>query len=285
MCRLYGFLANEPTKVDCSLVYAQNALMQQSRVDGTGVNHTDGWGISIYRDDIPVLERKTTAACSDQRFTRAAESSYSTAIVAHIRKSTVGEVSESNTHPFVWDHWTFAHNGNITAFDSVAPGLIVETAPDLQEFRHGETDSEQYFLWLLSRIREIKPDAQIDETNTAQSVLDHLLVSIADLDQRCRDIAPDEIPKLNFVMTDGQIMIACRWNLTLYFVERAGVRACEICGIPHIHHNETANHRAVSMASEPVTDEHWRPVPNFSLIIRSPILNWSLWSGIHLAAL
>ena len=25
MCRLYGFRANEPTKVECTLVYAQNA--------------------------------------------------------------------------------------------------------------------------------------------------------------------------------------------------------------------------------------------------------------------
>lgn len=33
MCRLYGFLANERTKVECSLVHAQNALLHQSRAD------------------------------------------------------------------------------------------------------------------------------------------------------------------------------------------------------------------------------------------------------------
>ena len=285
MCRLYGFLANEPTKVDCSLVYAQNSLMQQSRVDCFGVDHTDGWGIAVYRDGTPALERKTTAACSDQRFSRAAESSYSTAIVAHIRKATVGNVTVDNTHPFVWDQWTFAHNGTITAFDAVSPGLVAETAADLQASRTGDTDSEQYFLWLLSRIREVQPAGWLERPEVAEAALEHLFVSIAELDQRCRDISPNELPKLNFVLTDGRLMIACRWNHTLYFVERAGVRECEICGIPHIHHNETANHRAVAVASEPVTDEHWRPVPNFSLIIRSPIMNWSFWSGIHLAAL
>ena len=55
MCRLYGFLANEPAKVDCSLVYAQNALMQQSRVDESGLDHTDGWGIVTYHEGVPHL--------------------------------------------------------------------------------------------------------------------------------------------------------------------------------------------------------------------------------------
>ena len=33
MCRLYAMRANEPTRVECSLVHAQNALMQQSQGD------------------------------------------------------------------------------------------------------------------------------------------------------------------------------------------------------------------------------------------------------------
>ena len=30
MCRLYGFLATQPTRLECSLVTAQNALENQS---------------------------------------------------------------------------------------------------------------------------------------------------------------------------------------------------------------------------------------------------------------
>lgn len=33
MCRLYGFRANEATKVECALVLAQNSLLAQSRAD------------------------------------------------------------------------------------------------------------------------------------------------------------------------------------------------------------------------------------------------------------
>ena len=132
MCRLYGFIANEPTKVDCSLVYSQNALMMQSRVDERGTDHADGWGIVTYQDGRPDLSKKATAAFEDQHFSTTAEMAYSTAIVAHVRRATVGKVSLNNTHPFTSGKWTFAHNGTVTGFSRLGNELKNETAPDLQ---------------------------------------------------------------------------------------------------------------------------------------------------------
>src|SRR6476620_10098238 len=40
MCRHYAFRANEPTKVECTLVRAQNALLAQSRADRRGKTHS-----------------------------------------------------------------------------------------------------------------------------------------------------------------------------------------------------------------------------------------------------
>ena len=57
MCRLYGFRANEPTKVECSLVHAQNALLSQSVMDARGVPNADGWGIGYYDNSLPHVER------------------------------------------------------------------------------------------------------------------------------------------------------------------------------------------------------------------------------------
>ena len=88
MCRLYGFSANEPTKVDCSLVFSKNALMQQSRVDQVGRDHTDGWGIATYQNGQPEVHKKSTAAYNDRLFSTTADSSYSTVIVAHVRLIT-----------------------------------------------------------------------------------------------------------------------------------------------------------------------------------------------------
>ncbi len=56
-------------------------------------------------------------------------------------------------------------------------------------------------------------------------------------------------------------MLASRLNRTLHWVERLGVHDCEICGTPHIHHHRDTPYRAVVVASEPITDEPWRAVP------------------------
>ena len=260
MCRLYGFIANEPTKVDCSLVFSQNALMMQSRIDETGRNHADGWGITTYQQGMPVLTKKATAAFADQHFSAVAEKAYSTSIVAHVRRATVGEISWENTHPFISGKWTFAHNGTVTGFARIRSALEMETVTELQQQRLGDTDSEQYFLWLLSRLRS----AGLEDWTAANEdqVTDLLGTAVKDLDQRCRQASPDLVPKLNFVLTDGSAMVYCRWNRSLHMICRRGIYNCEICGIPHIHHHETVNHRAVVVASEPVTSDHWDEIPN-----------------------
>ena len=267
MCRLYGFISNEPTKVDCSLVFAQNALMQQSRVDHVGLDHTDGWGIAAYHDGQPEVYRKTTAAYKDGHFSTTAESIYSTAIVAHVRRATVGKGSIDNTHPFVSGQWTFAHNGTLTGFDKFRSQLEQETHSQWQSQRTGETDSEQYFLWLMSRMEENGLDNDLREAEASESVTALIRNYVGDLATLCEKAAPDESPRLNFVLTDGLTMLACRWNNSLFMIRREGIYECEICGIPHIHHHETVNHKAIAIASEPVTHEIWEEVANHSVVL------------------
>lgn len=263
MCRLYGFMANEPTKVDCSLVFAQNALMMQSRVDESGRDHADGWGIATYQDGKPVLQKKTTAAFVGQHFSAAAEKVYSNTIIAHVRKATVGETSVQNTHPFVSGVWAFAHNGTVTGFDQVRRQMEQETKPELQKQRLGQTDSEQYFVWLLSHLL----DSQLDpnDTGSDSEFVELFRKQVIQLDERCRTAAPDETPRLNFLLTNGRVMFACRWNHSLHRIRREGIYNCEICGIPHIHQYETVNHRAVAIASEPVTHEDWEEIVDHSV--------------------
>lgn len=271
MCRLYGFLSNEPTKVDCSLVFAQNALLLQSRADEIGRHHADGWGIATYKDNgTPRLIKNTTAAFNDQTFSEEAERIYTTAAIAHVRKATVGTPSEFNTHPFRVGNWVFAHNGTVTGFSTVEELLAQETDPDLQQLRRGSTDSEQYFLWLLSQLRRGGlVDLESDQFDVAESarLKPCLAKLIGNLDQRCRNAASDLTPKLNFLLTDGKTMVACRWNNNLQMIKRHGLYECEICGIPHIHHHETVDHRAIAFASEPITNEPWEEVPNKSFVI------------------
>ena len=265
MCRLYGFRANELTKVECTLVHAQNALLVQSKSDQTGRSHADGWGIACYSDIaskvcLPELIRHKTAAFDTTHFSHQAESVYAKTVLAHVRLATVGYVGTLNSHPFNYDEWTFAHNGTIPEFDQLKDQLERESGK-FQDTRCGATDSEQLFLWLLERLKKGGVDLQkprVDDVNEL------LVEAVAELDSRVNQISKSPA-KLTFIMSNGRLVFACRFNNPLYRLVRRGVHDCEICGIPHIRHDESIDYRAVLFASEPITSEPWEEVPNYSL--------------------
>ncbi|UCH25799.1 MAG: class II glutamine amidotransferase [Trueperaceae bacterium] len=260
MCRLYGLRANEPTKVECTLVYAQNALMAQSQADLRGVSHPDGWGIGFYEGPRATIERRDTAAHEDLHFSVTAERVYAETVVAHVRRATVGSNSQANTHPFCYRNWTFAHNGTVTAFERIRTTLEQQTEEDLLDQRRGTTDSELVFYWLLSRMSA----AGLDPNGTGarlELLVEVLREAVAYLDD-LNDRAGAENPaKLNFLLTDGSILVATRFRHSLYWLVREGIHDCEICGIPHVHHQPGVDYRAVVLASEPITHESWHEVP------------------------
>jgi glutamine amidotransferase len=269
MCCLYGFHASGPTKVECSLVYAQNALLSQSRRERRGQAHADGWGIVCYDEGLPTVQRRSTTAFDDAKFSATAERTYSKTVMAHVRLATVGASTPLNTHPFTHDRWTFVHNGTIPRFAQLAPEMVTQTNDRLQDARLGGTDSEQFFLWLLTRLMAAGVDFGATR-HEADVLAESLSDAIASLAQRCREVAPDETEKLNFILTDGKTLVACRWNNSLHWLHRLGIHDCEACGIPHIHHDKSQDYKAVVVASEPITAESWSELPNHTLLFIDP---------------
>lgn len=267
MCRLYGFLANERTKVECTLVFAQNALLLQSRSDLRGESHPDGWGIAFYHDSVPEVERRATAAFAAEglHFSATAERIYTCAVLAHVRMATVGQPSLENCHPFSCGVWAFAHNGTVRAIDQVGRRMTEQTDPQLAAWRRGGTDSEQVFLWLLSRMQQ-NGMSPTEPCGDPLAVAELVGESVRLLARWCEEAGADKPARLNFVLTDGVNLIASRWNNTLHWVLREGVHDCEICGIPHIDHDTGVDYRAVVVASEPITHEPWQEVPEGSIL-------------------
>lgn len=266
MCRLYGFLANEPTKVECTLVHAQNALLHQSRADLRGHAHSDGWGISCYPNGFPQRERRATAAHEDIWFSTTAERTYSHAVVAHIRRATVGGASLENTHPFVHGCWTFAHNGTLANFKELEQQLDLEVAPIFRKQRSGTTDSELIFLWLLTRFR--KAEITLDRPRCEIEQLVNLMTSALTRLRKMSELASaSKDSQLNFMLTNGQLLLATRWNHTLHYIERIGLHDCEICGIPHVQHDQKEEYRACVVASEPISHEPWKSLTNHSILV------------------
>lgn len=269
MCRFYGFRASEPTKVECTLVHAQNALMIQSRLDQSGASHTDGWGVGFYHDHLPEVERRASAAHEDLLFSATAERVYSETVLAHVRKATVGVPALANCHPFRHGVWLFAHNGTVEGFDRVARRLEQEADRQFWQLRAGTTDSEAVFLWLLSRMDEAGIDARKPVGDLARLVT-LIKQAVRDLAAWSAEVAGEMPSKLNFLISDGTSLVATRWNRSLYCVKREGIHDCEICGIPHVHHDTRARYRAVVLASEPISHERWEEVPEATLLAVDP---------------
>ncbi len=256
MCRLYAMHANEPTRVECSLVKAQNALMLQSKGDSEGLMHGHGWGVADYPDGVPIVEKQTWAAFDGEHFSKKASHVYAKTVIAHVRRATVGPPSIENTHPFVHGRWIFAHNGTVPHFEKVRDKMIEEIDPLHRTEILGATDSEHIFRYLLSLSMR---HPETDLMKTVRKGLTQIVTWAQEID-------PAATVGLNIVLTDGDRMVGSRMNRTLWFLERDETFTCPICSKPHTHHSAQTDYHALEIASEPITDEAgWKAVPNYTV--------------------
>lgn len=252
MCRLYGFRANEPTRVECSLVHAQNALMEQSRLDQEGLTHGHGWGVAEHPDGVPFVEKQAWAAYHGEHFRKTAARVYAKTVIAHVRRATVGSPGLENTHPFVHGVWLFAHNGTVPNFEQVRHRLLEALDPLHRNEIEGTTDSEHVFRYVMT----------LWQREPGRSLLETLREALEQVIAWSREIDPDRKISLNVLWTDGARMVGSRLNRSLWYLEREEVVTCEICGRSHVHHDTKQPYRAVEIASEPITHERWLAVPN-----------------------
>ena len=65
--------------------------------------------------------------------------------------------------------------------------------------------------------------------------------------------------------TNGVDFVGSRLDRTLWMLERNDVLHCPMCGKSHVHHAPKTQYRSVEVASEPISSEAWREVPNGSV--------------------
>ena len=264
MCRLYAFRSNHPTRLKCTLMLSQNALMSQSWTDGRGETNLDGWGISRYEEDLPLLRKNHVPAYRDELFSRTVEQIYSRTVIAHIRQATVGEFSMENAHPFTYHRWSFAHNGTLRGFRQLEPSLMRELDSDLRKQRRGQTDSELIFLWLITRMRRIDGAGECPQP-LFMPMMKLVRDSLGELDRRSREADGTRRSELNFLLTDGNLLFATRFGNDLFMQEQSEARICDICGRDHLLGEAPPDLRSIIIASEPVNDRDWQELPRNSV--------------------
>ena len=262
---MFAFMSRVSLKVQRSLVKAENALQAQSR------GHPHGWGIAYYLagEFEPRQVKSIESAFTDERFQRVSEFLTSHAVVAHVRKATVGELSLENTHPFHWNGWTFCHNGTIFGFDRMRERVLERIDPRFREFIHGSTDSEAFFYLVLTELQKLGLDVAGQPRNFPSELASALSELLGWLRSESLATEADERePMLNFVLTNGRVLLATRFNGSLNFSTQK--RRCadfDICpvvdkvcfgprrtGVRHTH---------VLIASDPTSaDAVWEEIPN-----------------------
>ena len=264
MCRLYGFHANALTRVDSALVRAQNERLTPE--DPAHAEAGDGWGIAGYGDmheatnRIPLLvEHKTRHFARPGFSTRARELEAQT-VVAHVRQATVGPVNLLNAQPFTYEGWTFAHTGTIPGFADLEEGLAAECGR-LQAFRLGSSDSEQLFLWLMQRLQHEGIDLDAPDPVRLRAAV---LEAITMLDERVRRATPTATSQLTFLLTNGRVLVACRWHTPLYMIEHDASGPGQQGAPQH-----SAGYRSVQFATQPLTKDNWQLVPDETVSVVS----------------
>lgn len=195
MCQLFALTSHQPVSPDFSL----RGFFQRGGKTG---DHSDGWGLALFRDGQLELQTHISAAHSCRRATELLQTKpRATTVVAHIRKATVGDVSPQNSHPFtrtLWgETWAFAHNGDLKDFH---PGTSVDYLPK------GQTDSELAFCHIFSRL------ASTFETKPPVHVLAEFLYSLS-----------AEISRhgtFNYLLSNGTLLIA-HCSTELYWAHRS----------------------------------------------------------------
>lgn len=196
MCRLFGFRSKYNLDPHHILLTAENAILLQS------YDHPDGWGIAYYKNGTPFVHKGIEPAFQDTTYQAISSAVSGHVGVVHIRRATVGNVSDLNTHPFHYGKWVFAHNGTISKFLDVKHFFEDAIDEELLPFLKGATDSEHCFFLFLSFLKK----RNAIEHATALDVEVALEACMKQVATWCREKNIVHTPCMNFMITNGEIL-------------------------------------------------------------------------------
>lgn len=144
MCRLLGYCSRSPAAL-------ADLLGDEGLDDFAGLCalHGDGWGMAWYEGADPEIRKSPLRADSEPIFDKLARQPLGDLGMVHLRWATPGlSIGDRNTHPFRRGPYLLAHNGAIHPQDRLAEML----PPAWERQLGGTTDSERYFLLIMSRL-------------------------------------------------------------------------------------------------------------------------------------
>ena len=270
MCRLFGYLGNDPSLLPLALRSTAGALVEACDVPG------EGSGIGFYQDDRPLVRKRPKTLVDRVDFTELTDTIRSRSVIGQLRRGSRGKVSSENTPPFRFRNWLFANQGEIAHSDP-AHNALRERLPDfLLRNIHGQTDSELALHLFFDHLRK---NANIENPVVSAPLLAEALQStIGEVQQMMRATGQERPPEFNMLYLSGRVLMACQYQseVPLAYLQVEGLQEREqplFAG----HEPRTVKHehfRGVFVAFDPHGEaKGWEPVPSDSLLIVDERLN------------
>ncbi len=189
----------------------------------------DAYGFGYYKGSDVLLGKRPSGAPGTYTLTQLAGGVDSEALLAHARYATVGGPKDENTHPFRFRRWLFAHDGTVEGFPDVKAQLVGALPEFLRRNLEGETDSEHAFMLFLKYLRE---GGQLDDLDADARVVGRALAQVTrDLDTWSREAGASKPSSLNFIATNGRVLVATRRGRPLHYALFEGILPCKREGI------------------------------------------------------
>jgi glutamine amidotransferase len=210
VCRHLAYLG-PPCSPAEFVLDAPHSLLKQSYAPADmrhgGTVNADGFGLGWYAGTGEAVRyRRPTPIWTDQGLGELARSVRTRAFVAAIRSATIGmPVLETACAPFQDGSWLFSHNGLVRGWPHSMTGLAEELPTAELLCIQAPTDSALLWLLLRDRLRR--------GADPVEAVLTLL--------ERTELAAPGS--RLNFLLTDGDTLVATAWTHALSIRASAGV--------------------------------------------------------------
>lgn len=201
MCRLLAYLGDD-IHLSRLLLEPEHSLEKQAwqpRELREARLNADGFGFAWYNSQhgklTPASYRNTIPIWNDANLLDLSQTLRFPLWMAYVRSATVGlGLSMHNTQPFIYQQWTFLHNGYIFDFKGKTQHQLINLLDD--RFLHlvrGNTDSEYIFALLMQLLDTLTP---IDALRQCAETL--------------REITGDKRSLLNIVISNGEQVYALK---------------------------------------------------------------------------
>ncbi|HMQ01032.1 MAG TPA: class II glutamine amidotransferase [Cyclobacteriaceae bacterium] len=271
MCRLIAYKGS-PIVLDKLLYQPKNSLINQSfqAKELEEPLNGDGFGVGWYVPDLhhePATFVSVFPAWNNKNLKSLAPKIKAQCLFAHVRAASVGDVSESNCHPFQYRNLLMMHNGGVEEFGKIKRKLREPLTDELYQWIKGQTDSEHIFAYLLNHLFR-----NYNEVNIA-AVTDAFENTYSTIKDLMENNGINDPAYLNMALSNGEFIVATRYvsdtketPLTLYHSEGSRY-VCEdgICRMLEPNERE----QAVLIVSEKLTDvqRDWKEIPANHFVI------------------